>query len=250
MSLRLTYLLADIGLGNQLQDSVKQKGRVFNSALGKYGTLISTKSTRAADAILCVTDALGDLGLIEYIPRPGLSERDQVNPDVRMLLAQGGCALSKIGILEEVFPHPTNVDAEFIFNHKSETEPFLAPEFFSRELWPLPGLYAPDQAMPYAFESIILEGWRESIEKIGLSGVVASYNYFLHGMNLVQNNKLLRAQEKTVINNVTINLGNGSTFTGPFLSANISVFAMARQLPRAVINFGKGWRRSWDLWVN
>jgi hypothetical protein len=211
----LTYLLAEIGLGNQPLDSTRQKGKAFHSALNKYGTLISEKSTPAADAILCVTDALGELGLIRYFPRPELSERDQANPDVGMLVAQSGYTLSKIGMLEEVFAHPAHVDAEFIFNHKSETEPFLPPAFFSRYLWPLPGLYSADQAMPYAFESVIMEDWRESITNLGLGGIVASYNGFLHGMNLVQNNRPGRAQEKTVINNVTINLGNGSTFTGP-----------------------------------
>lgn len=211
----LTHLLADIGLGNQPLDSARQKGRTFHAALNKYGALIAEKSVSAADAILCVTDALGDLGLIRYFPRPGLSERDQANPDVGMLVAQGGQTLSKIGMLQEVFAHPTNVDAQFIFNHKSETEPFLSPAFFSRELWPLPGPYSPDQAIPYAFESVILEGWCESIRAIGLSGIVATYTGYLHGMNLVQKNRHVQTLENTVINNVTINLGNGATFTGP-----------------------------------
>jgi hypothetical protein len=211
----LTYLLAEIGLGNLTLDAARQEGKALHSELNKYGTLISQKSIPAADAILCVTDALGDLGLIRYFARPGLSERDQSNPDVGMLVAQGAHTLSKIGMVEDVFVHPTNIDAEFIFNHKPETEPFLAPAFFSRDLWPLPGLYSADQAMPYAFESVLLEGWRDSIREMGFGGVVASYNGFLHGMNLVQANRPMRHQEKTVINNVTINLGNGSTFTGP-----------------------------------
>jgi hypothetical protein len=211
----LTYLLAEIGLGNQPLDGAKQKGRAFHAALNNYRTLISEKSVPAADAILCVTDALGDLGLIRYFASPGLIERDQSNPDVGMLVAQGAYTLSKIGMYEEVFEHPTNVDAEFIFNQKPDTEPFLAPAFFSRALWPLPGLYSPEQAMPHAFESVILEDWFASLRNIGLSGIVASYSGFLHGINLVQKNRLVRGQEKTVINNVTINLGNGATFTGP-----------------------------------
>lgn len=184
----------------------------------------SDESKPAADAILCVTDALGDLGLVRYIARPGLSERDRANPDVGMLVAHGAYTLSKMGMVQDVFVHPTRIDAEFVFSHKLETEPFLAPAFFSRELWPLPGLDSPDLAMPYAFERVILEDWCESIREFGFSGVVASYNGLLHGMNLVQKSRVAKLQEKTVINNVTINLGNGSTFTGPIsVGENIRV---------------------------
>lgn len=78
--------------------------------------------------------------------------------------------------------------------------------------------------MPYAFEHVILEDWRESIREFGFNGVVASYNGLLHGMNLVQNSRIAKPQEKTVINNVTINLENGSTFTGPIsVGENIRV---------------------------
>lgn len=219
-----THLLAEIGLGNIPLIAARKEGRPFHTELNKYGSLISERSTPAADAIMCVTDALGNLGLIRYFERPWLSERDRANPDVEMLVAQGAFTLSQIGIVEDVFVHPTSTDAGFIFDQRLETEPYLSPAFFGRNLWPLPGLDSPDRAMPYAFEHIVLEDWCESIRVIGLSGVVASYNGFLHGMNLVQRNRPGNLQEKTVINNVTINLGNGSTFTGPIsVGENIRV---------------------------
>lgn len=212
--LDLTYFLSEVGLGNQSLEDAKQKGQSFHTALSK-NKLFSDKSVPAAEAILCVTNELGDLGLIRYFSRPGLTERDQMNPDVEMLVAQASYTLSKFGMQEEVFMHPTDVDAKFIFDHKDETELFLAPAFFSRDLWPLPGFNPPDQAMPYAYEFVILEDWRESLANLGLSGIVASYNGFLHGMNLVQKNPRAHPREKTVINNVTLNFSNGSSFTGP-----------------------------------
>ncbi len=220
----LTHLLAEIGLGNIPLIAARKEGRSFHDDLCKYASLISDRSAPAADAITCVTDALGNLGLVRYFEAPGLSERDRANPDVGMLVAQGAFTLSRIGMIEDVFVHPTTIDAGFIFDHKLETEPYLAPAFFSRELWPLPGLDSPDRAMPYAFEHIILEDWCKSIRELGLSGVVASYSGLFHGMNLVQQNRTGKLQEKTVINNVTINLGNGSTFTGPIsVGENIRV---------------------------
>lgn len=212
--LDLTYLLSEIGLGNESLEGARQKGKSFHAALSK-NRLFSDKSIPAAEAILCVTDALGDLGLIRYIPRPGLSERDQVNPDVGMLVAHASHTLSKIGMLEEVFVHPTDIDAKFIFDNRAETDPYLAPKFFGRDLWPLPGIYSSEQAMPYAFEAVILEDWRASLVNRGLSGIVSSYDGFLHGMNLVDKNPRAHVKEKAVINNVTLSFGNGSSFTGP-----------------------------------
>lgn len=211
----LTYLLAEVALGNQSVEVAKKKGQSFDSALNP-NRLFSDKSVPAANAIRCVIDALGDLGQIRYFPRPGLSKRDQLNPGVVMLIYEAAQTLSMIGMLEQVFVHPANVDAKFIFDHKADTEPFLTTSFFSRALWPLPGLYAPDQGMPHAFESVIMEEWRQSLRNLHLSGVIASYDGLLQGMHLVQKNHSAALSEKPVINNnVTINVGNGSSFTGP-----------------------------------
>ena len=114
----LTHLLAEIGLGNVPLHAARQEGKAFHSELTNYGALMSDESKPAADAILCVTDALGDLGLVRYIESPGLSERDRANPDVGMLVAHGAYTLSKMGMVQAVFVHPTRIDAEFVFSHK------------------------------------------------------------------------------------------------------------------------------------
>jgi hypothetical protein len=221
--LDLTYLLSEVGLGNQSLEDVRLKGQSFHTALTPKG-LFSEKSVPAANAIHCVTDALGDLGLVRYFPRPGLSERDQKNADVSILVGMGSNTLSKIGMVEEIFKHPTIVDAKVIFEQKAETEPFLAPQFFGRNLWPLPGYYSLAEAMPFALENVILQEWRDSLGNLGLSGIVASYDSLLHGMNLVQKNSRIQPKKNIMINNVTLNLSNGSSFTGPLaVGENIRV---------------------------
>jgi len=207
------YLLADVGLGNKSLEEARSQGRAFHTALNR-SRLFSEKSVPAAEAVMCVTDALGELGLIRYFVRPGLSERDQRNPDLSMLVGQASFTLSKIGMEEEVFQHPAANDCAYVFSHRAETDPFVTPEFFARDLWPLPGLYSADRGMLPGFE-VIHDDWREALEKRRLGGVVASYNGFLRGIHLVQARNQEASKEVSVINNVTLNFSNGSSFTGP-----------------------------------
>ncbi len=135
----LTHLLIDVSLGNKFLQDVRPQGREFHTALN-LSRLFLDKSVPAAEAIMCVTDALGDLELIQYLTPPGLSKHDQRNPDLHMLLANSSFTLSKIGLKEEVFLAPASTDCSYVFSHRSETEPFVSSAFFSRDLWPLPGL--------------------------------------------------------------------------------------------------------------
>jgi hypothetical protein len=210
----LTYLLIDVGLGNKTIQEVRPQGRAFHTALN-HSRLFAEKSVPAAEAVMCVTDALGELGLIQYFVNPGLSERDQRNPDLNMLVAQASFTLSRIGMKEEVFQHPAANDCAYVLNHQSETAPFVNPEFFSRDLWPLPGLYSPDKGMVPAFEIVIQDEWRNALNELGLTGLVASYDAFLHGVHSVQIRKPSQSREASVINNVTLNFSNGSSFSGP-----------------------------------
>lgn len=65
------------------------------------------------------------------------------------------------------------------------------------------------------FEMVIQDEWRAALHKLMLGGLVASYDAFLRGMHLVQLRKPGQPKEASVINNVTLNFSNGSSFTGP-----------------------------------
>jgi hypothetical protein len=211
--IKLIYLLIDIGLGNKTVEEGRLEGKHLHGYLEPKNLFID-KSRFAAEAVLCVTDALGDLGLIRYIPRPGLSERDQKNSDITMLVSHGAYTLSEIGMYEEVFRHPAAIDCKYIFNHKQQTEPFVNGNFFARELWSTPGLYTPEIGMPSAFEDLIQGEWKQSLIDLGLSGIVSSYNSFLNGVHVVQNNAQSEPKEivRTTIFNVKgdVNMSNGN----------------------------------------
>jgi hypothetical protein len=208
-----SYILSEVGLGNQLIEDAKPQGKRFHDALDR-SRLFVDKSIPAAEAVMCVTDALGDLGLIRYFVKPGVSARDQRNADLSMLTVQASFTLSKIGMKEEVFENPAAIDCAYVLSHRLETEPFVPPEFYTRDLWPTRGPSLADRSMPFGFE-VIQDEWRDSLRSLSLSGVVSSYDGFLQGMHLVQNHKSGHQKEASVVNNVTLNFSNGSSFTGP-----------------------------------
>jgi ABC-type transporter Mla subunit MlaD len=69
--------------------------------------------------------------------------------------------------------------------------------------------------MPFGLEMVILEDWKEALRELGLRGLVVSYEHCLQGMHLSQKNDQKREERKTMVNNVTLNFSNGSSFTGP-----------------------------------
>jgi hypothetical protein len=75
--LEFTYLLCEIGLGNVSVNDARARGKEFHERFEDKSQLFAEKSVVAAEAIMLVTDALGDLGLIHYSFRPGLLERDK-----------------------------------------------------------------------------------------------------------------------------------------------------------------------------
>jgi hypothetical protein len=213
--LTLVYTLCDVALGNVTHDDCKSEARQLHAALSR-STLFSRKSLHAAESVLCVTDALADLGLIRYIVNPGLPKRDQANPDLVMLVAQGGRALSEIGMYAEVFEHPAAVDCQFALQISREAHPFLGAKFYTRALWPLPGLYEVNTGMLPGFKLGVLEPWLEEIRRLRLGGLASSYESLLDGMLIHQRNSVEPPESRTVVtNNVTINLGDGASFTGP-----------------------------------
>jgi hypothetical protein len=143
-----------------------------------------------------------------------------------MLVAHGAFTLSRIGMAEDVFVRPTSLDCSFIFAAKRDTDSFLSPEFFARDLWP--------DGMPFALERIIIKEWKDKLRTLGLSGFVASYEQCVHGMHLSQKHAPSNKGDKTVINNVTVNLGSGASFTGPFaVGENIKIaYANASGVPK------------------
>jgi hypothetical protein len=74
------------------------------------------------------------------LPGLGCLRGIKENPDVGMLVAHCAFTLSRLGLVEEVFWHPSSLDCLFIFENKRNTDPLLSPDFFSRPLWPTPGL--------------------------------------------------------------------------------------------------------------
>jgi hypothetical protein len=211
---KLVYLLCDVSLGNTEIAEARSPAEELHKSLNR-SNLFLPKSIHAAEAILCVTDALAQLNRVSYFPAPGLADRDQRNPDLAMLVSMTALTLSQIGMQEEVFSHPSQVDCGFVMASRADLHPYVTVDFFARDLWPTPGLFSPDVGMPPAFRMAILESWEESLESIGLAGLVASYNGVLRGMHLQQKNIPARSEARTVINNVTLNFDNGSTFTGP-----------------------------------
>src|SRR2546427_4436438 len=169
-----SYALADVGLGNISIEEARPQGEKFHDGLNK-SRLFVDKSVPAAEAVTCVTDALGELGLIRYFMNPGLSARDQLNPDLGMLIAQAAFTLSKIGMREEVFQNLAAMDCAYVFSHRSDTGPFVGSDFFSQELWPTSGPSLADRSMPFGFE-VIQDDWRDVLQALGLGGVVATYN--------------------------------------------------------------------------
>jgi len=223
----LTYLLCDVSLGNVTPRQAKSSAEALHTKLAR-NSLFSPKSMQACEAILCVTDALGELGLIRYISKPGMAARDKANPDLAMLVSMAAFTLSEIGMQQEVFSHSAEVDCGFVLANAPEAHPHVSPEFFARELWPEPGLFSPTLGMPPAFRMAILEAWEQSLEEKGLTGLVVSYHAVLSGLHLQQENGPDRSEARTVVNNVTLNFDNGASFTGSLaVGKNIRIAYLA-----------------------
>jgi hypothetical protein len=209
---KFIYLLANVGLGNISSGDAKMHGEEFHKAL-HCEQLLADPSIPAAMAIMCVTDALGELECIRYIPKPGLATHDEKNPDLDMLSAHAEFTLSKFGMIGCFFRDPTVIDCVYVFEHRAENETTVDPSFFARDLWPSSGTSFADRAKPFGFKTIEND-WRDALNALGLSGIVATYDGLLNGMHLVQNHKVIPKEAK-VTNYVTLNFSNGASFTGP-----------------------------------
>jgi hypothetical protein len=182
-----THLLGEGGLGNVSLADAKSKGKALHIILSHNRKLFTGKSSPAALAIIPVSDALTESGLINYVPCPGRFDGDPRNADVDLLISQGVNSLPNIEIVGEAIVYPAMADNQYILDRKQDTDPFVSKEFFSRGLWPESGLQPPDHCIPPVFLRTILEKWRLSLRHRGLAGIVESYDTFLCGMNLVRN---------------------------------------------------------------
>lgn len=181
--LELTEYLAEVAIGRVSISDAKARGTELHESLNRSHLFVD-ESVPASMAVLSVTDALGSLGRVRYLWEPGLPDRDKRNPDVAGLLADACLSLNKFGLKDELFWDAAAKDFKAILQ-QPQSHPLLQPDFFSRPLWQPPGYDSPTgTAMPFAFEAIILEEWKTSVSKFGLSRFVSSYEARLDGMSL------------------------------------------------------------------
>jgi nucleoside phosphorylase len=196
--LDLSHTLTAVALGNIPMDDAATVGKKLNAQL-RHATLFKEESQPAANAVLCVTDALGDLQLIRYNFAPGLPARDRENPDVDSLIAAGAWTLSKLGMMATVFKEPPQVDCHFILEHRKGADVYLSPTFFSRPLWPTVEHPKSNDGMPFALTRIIFEDWKQSLYSLDLRGIVASYEGCLEGIFTKKNEKVMSKQSSQSI---------------------------------------------------
>lgn len=211
MLFSFSRLLAELGMGSLSVESAKQQVIKFDSLLGRTDLFIK-ESMIAAMAISCVSDALADQK-VEYLPTPGLAAEDLSNPDTSILVSHTAICLDDRGVSEDFIWHAVGLDCDFIFSRRPATESLVGANFFSRPLWPTPGLFIKDDGVPPAMKYALLPGWTAWLDGLGLSGIKVSFNACLQGMNLPQ--KKIRKEAWIVNNNVTITLGAGASWVGP-----------------------------------
>ncbi len=101
--------------------------------------------------------------------------------------------------------------------------------------------------MVFAFEAIVQEDWKNALYKLGLSSLVSSYVGFLNGIHVVQIHRGDKTKGASVINNVTLNFSNGSSFTGPLaVGQNIKLsYDMASDTKK--MSFGPSSKTLWGM---
>ncbi len=216
----LVHLLCDVALGNVTLEDAKGKGRAFDQAL-HAADQFEEKSIRMVYAVLLATDALGDLGSVRYFENPGGPSHNLENPDAQMIMAESAEVVSSFGMKRETLYEPAQLDLEAITKERDETGPYVTPEFFARRLWPNEKAFSLKHEGMLAVFEVLLDDWENRLHEQHLSGVVTNYESYLNGMQLIQAQSLKRKVEARVVQNtVTINLGNGASFTGPVTLAD------------------------------
>jgi|GEM_PF-5485901 len=175
----LCHLLIDVAVGNKTMVDVQSDAQRLHEYLNDV-QLFKGESEIVHQALLLITDALAQLQSVRYIVKPGLDSRDQLHPELGMLMSHSAHALSKMGLEEVVFLEPAYIDCELAL---STDQHHLSIDFFSRKLWC--GESSPGTTgMVYAFEKIILEDWKQALRALNLSGTVVSYESLLNGMKV------------------------------------------------------------------
>ncbi|WP_420386598.1 hypothetical protein [Roseivirga sp.] len=217
----LTHLLIQVGIGNKSLEEVKERAEELNKYF-HLNKIFADKSYLAVEAIYLITDALSQSNRIRYYPLPGLPVHDQVNPDLVMSISTVSHAITKFNLTKETLIEPADLDCYYVL--KNCDSDYLNSEFFARKLWPDNGSPTGDTGMPFPFQILILENWKNDLRSLGLTGTVKSYEGLIYGIKVRSERQLENKNSNTVINNVTINLGDGSTFTGPVsVGENIQV---------------------------
>lgn len=228
-----SHLLFDVGLGNTLTKDAINQATKFHTFFSNFSNKIRPKNRTTLEPILLTTDALGQLNLVHFFEKPGLANNDKGLADLDMSITMAGVALSKYGLKNSLITDSVENDCKFIFDNNKDTK-YLDVDFFKLKLWSQnESVLTEDTGMNFAFERVIVEDWKDYLSENGLNGVFSSYQNRIYGLNLKKNNQT-NSNSKTVINNVTINLGEGATFTGPVsIGENIkSSFSVASKLEK------------------
>ncbi|GGZ72496.1 hypothetical protein [Algibacter mikhailovii] len=226
-----THLLFDVALGNVLIENALEEAKESHEFFMGYSNKIISKNRPTLEPVLLTIDALGQLNLVDFFEKPGLANKDKGLADLDMSIAMAALAISQYGLGDSLIYDSVENDCKFIFDNNKDVQ-FLDADFFKQKLWILnESVLTEDTGMNFVFEKIILEDWKNGLFEMRLEGIFSSYQNRIYGLNLIKKNKS-NLNSKTVINNVTINLGEGATFTGPVsVGENIkSSFTIASKL--------------------
>ncbi len=228
-----SHLLFDVGLGNISTKNATNQAKEFYTIFSNYSSKIYSKNRAALEPILLTAEALGQLNLVIFYEKPGLASKDKNLDDLDMSIAMAGVALSEHGLKNSLMIEAVESDCKFIFDNNKDIT-YLDVDFFKLKLWNQnESVLTEDTGMSFPFEKVIVNNWKNQLLENGLSGVFSSYQNRIYGLNLKKNNQP-NSNSKTVINNVTINLGEGATFTGPVsVGENIkSSFSVVNKLEK------------------
>jgi hypothetical protein len=207
------HALFDVSLGNLPKEDIQEKAKSWETFFHSYSSKFQPKSRVGLEPIMIILDAAKGNSQIIYFEKPGLASIDRNFPDIEMSVVMAGMAILEQGLKETVIFETVEHDCDFIAQNNTDIQ-YLEVNFFKRNLWTSETAIFSEIGMDYALENVIFKEWKSELAERGLTGVIASYEKRLRELHLkkIHQND---SNTNTVINNVTITLGDGATFTGP-----------------------------------